>query len=174
MSKSDDLFTSINCVFDTIVAYLMPFYLAGAKGDTKLARNTILELVRVYRTATPAEIELAGRIMGLSAAAADSLRLSMRPNLSDTMILRYRNNALALNRAAEKCQAALEAMQEGRQQSQPPAPEPRPKPAAPAPSHSIKEHAFAAMGHELQAMRAAAAAAPLKGAADDPGRGQRA
>ena len=127
---------SICCAFQTIVGNLTPFYLVAAGGSLAAAAQTILDLIRAYQPHDAAEIELAGRIVGLCAAAADSLRASMRAGLSDTKVLRYRGNAVALERAAEKTRAALAVMQQQRHEHQPPepaaAPDPRPATADPS------------------------------------------
>jgi hypothetical protein len=44
----------------------------------------------------------------------DNLRLSMNPDLSDTKVLRYRSNAVALSRAGEQCRKILTTMQANR------------------------------------------------------------
>ena len=155
MAASDTAYTEADCIFHTVAGYLMPFYLAGARGDTKLAQITIVSILRAYQAATPYELELAGRIIALNAAATDSLGRSMRPGLSDTMVLRYRNNALALTRTANKCQAELEAIQQ---------PLSEPEVAVPQPSQSTaaskaRSHPFATMAQELHVMQAAAAVA---------------
>jgi hypothetical protein len=74
-----------------------------------------------------------GRLVGLSAAAMDNLRLSMQADLSDTKVLQYRGNAVALGRLAEQCRKVLETMQTKRQQSAATRPMPQPLPAPVAP-----------------------------------------
>ena len=120
------------CLFDQILGFMLPFYLAAAGGDAKLARDAILELLDAYNSATATELELAGRIVGFSTVAMDNLRLSMQPDLSDAQILRYRSNAVALSRAAEQCRTILEGMQGKRKPADKPMAVPRPV-IAPAP-----------------------------------------
>jgi hypothetical protein len=44
----------------------------------------------------------------------DNLRLSMKPGLSDSLVLRYRCNAVTLSRSADQARTMLEALQAGR------------------------------------------------------------
>jgi hypothetical protein len=156
MTPTESDYTAIACIFDTVVANLIPYYLAAAKGDETAAARTVLALIKVHNPVDPPEIELAGRIIGFAAAASDNLRLSMRPGLSDAKVLRYRANAASLDRSAEKCRTALADMQTRRHErtqldDEPePAPVPSAKPTAPP-----KRPAFANMATELAAMRSA-------------------
>lgn len=107
------------CTFQTIIGFLLPFFLVGAAGDPGLAGAAIVELIEAYGAATVKELDLAGRIIGFSTVAMDSLRLSMSdPDMPDAKILRYRGNAVALSRMAEQCRTVLDAMQAKRQQTQ--------------------------------------------------------
>jgi hypothetical protein len=105
-----------DCLFATILGFMLPFYLAGAGGNVDVARAAIVELIEAYGAATAAELDLVGRQIGFSAAAMDNLRLSMRAGLSDTKVLQYRGNAVALSRSAEQCRKVLEVMQSKRDQ----------------------------------------------------------
>jgi hypothetical protein len=156
MSHSESQPDTIDCLFMTILNFLLPFYLAGAGGNAEIARIAIADLVEAYDAATVRELDLAGRLVGYSAAAMDSLRLSMRADLSDRKILQYRNNAVALGRLAEQSRLLLEAMQTRRQQAhaQHPMPHPRPAPVSPpkpsAPPHGrppAQPHAQAHPAH---------------------------
>jgi imidazolonepropionase-like amidohydrolase len=121
-----------DCLFEQILGFMLPFFLAAAGGDATLARDAILELLHAYDSATATELELAGRIVGFSTVAMDNLRLSMKPDLSDAQILRYRSNAVVLSRAAEQCRTILEVMQGKRKPLDKPLTVPRPA-IAPAP-----------------------------------------
>lgn len=131
----------VDCLFGTILGFMLPFYLAGSGGDVNVASAAILELIEAYSAATAAELDVVGRLLGFNAVAMDNLRLSMRSGLSDTKILQYRANAVALGRMADQCRKALEAMQTKREQYCETAgmphpgsmPEPRPAPIAPPP-----------------------------------------
>jgi hypothetical protein len=121
-----------DCIFEQILGFMLPFFLAAAGGDAGLAREAVAELVGAYDCATATELELAGRILGFSTVAMDNLRLSMKPEMPDTKILRYRSNAVALSRAGEQCRKILEVMQGKRKPSDKPVAVPRPA-IAPAP-----------------------------------------
>jgi hypothetical protein len=123
-----------DCLFAAILRFMLPFYLDGAGGNVDVARAAIVELIEAHGAATAAELDLVGRQIGFSAAAMDNLRLSMRAGLSDTKVLQYRGNAVALSRSAEQCRKVLEAKQSRREQQRgqaaraqsPPEPEPEP------------------------------------------------
>jgi hypothetical protein len=162
VSKPD----AADCIFEQILGFMLPFYLAAAGGEPGLAREAIGELVNAYDCGTPTELELVGRILGFSTVAMDNLRLSMQPEMSDAKILRYRSNAVALSRAGEQCRKILEVIQGKRKPADKPLAVPRPaiepapevrteKPRTPAPA---KEAPVAAGGvplfpMDLEAMR---------------------
>jgi hypothetical protein len=103
---------SSDCIFRTILDFMLPFFLAGAGGDVELARAAILELLDAYEPATMQELDLASRVIIFGIASMDNLRLSMSdPSMSDPVKLRYRSNAVALSRSAEQCRAMLEGRQ---------------------------------------------------------------
>ncbi|MDR3533298.1 MAG: hypothetical protein P4L90_22410 [Rhodopila sp.] len=134
MSSPEAIADTADCLFSTILGFMLPFYLAGARGNPKVARDAILELIDAYDAATPAELDLVGRLIGFSAASMDNLRLSMRPDLSDTKVLQYRSNAVALGRLAEQCRKVLDAIQTKREKEERKAasmPRPAPAPVAP-------------------------------------------
>jgi hypothetical protein len=118
----------IDCLFATILGVLLPFHLAAAGADPGLTRAAIIQLIDAYQSATAAELDQVGRMLGFSAAAMDNLRLSMRSGLSDRTVLQYRANAVALSRIAEQCRKTLEVMQSKREQTGETAPMPHPQP----------------------------------------------
>jgi hypothetical protein len=107
--------TPINCIRATICGFLIPFFLTAAGGNLEAARAAILELIDAYNACTITELDLVGRIVGFSIVAMDNLRLSMTQDLSDTKVLRYRSNAVALSRAAEQARHILMVLQETRE-----------------------------------------------------------
>jgi hypothetical protein len=117
MTQSDSSIATFECTFDTILGFLLPFYLAAAAGNPHLARAAIREMIDAYNASTPAELDLVGRIMGFSSAAMDNLRLSMAPELPDTKVLRYRCNAVTLSRASDSARKILETIQAKREQT---------------------------------------------------------
>jgi hypothetical protein len=111
---TDRTATTIDCISEFILDFLLPFFIAGAGGDDELGRAAILELAEAYDAVTAMELEVVGRLLGFSVVAMDNLRLSMKPDMSDTKVLRYRSNAVALSRAGEQCRKVLEVMQRNR------------------------------------------------------------
>jgi hypothetical protein len=136
--------TTTDCVFNTILDFLLPFFLVGARGNQDVATAAIRELIDTYNAGNPMELDLVGRIIGFSIASLDNLRLSMTAGLSDTKVLRYRCNAITLCRSSNTARTMLEATQAGRPVRQatprptvaaaPPAPKPVPVVQAPKPA----------------------------------------
>jgi hypothetical protein len=122
-----------DCLFSTILGFMVPFYLAGSGGDRGAAAGAVVELVASYVAATAPELDIVGRLVGFGAAAMDNLRLSMQAGLPDAKVLQYRGNAVALGRLAEQCRKVLEAMQTRRRKAAASRPMPRPRPAPVAP-----------------------------------------
>jgi hypothetical protein len=101
-----------DCIFRTVLDFMLPFFLAGAGGDVDLARAAILELLDAYAPVTMQELDLASRVIIFGITSMDNLRLSMSdPLMPDTVKLRYRSNAVALSRSAEQCRVTLEGVQ---------------------------------------------------------------
>ena len=124
--------TAIDCIFEHILGFMLPFLLSSAGGDANMVRTTIQDLAQAYNAATATELELVGRLLGFSIVAMDNLRLSMNRDMSDTKVLRYRSNAVALSRAGEQCRKILEVMQGNRKPAAKPMNIPSPS-IAPAP-----------------------------------------
>jgi hypothetical protein len=142
MSHASSQTNSIDCLFITILGAIVPFHLVGNDGDVATIQAAVLELVEGYAAANAPELDLVGRMIGFGTAVMDNLRLSARSGLSDSKILRYRSNAIALNRSAEQCRKTLEAMQAKRLQHDETATVPLPvRAAAPTPSqpHPLPE-----------------------------------
>jgi cell division septum initiation protein DivIVA len=128
---------SFECTFDTILRFMLPFFLTAAAGDPQIARATVNDLIQAYNASTAGELDLVGRVIGFSTAAMDNLRLSMAPGLSDTKVLRYRSNAVTLSRASDQARKILETVQAKQEQTrkiprpavvEAPAPQPVPAP----------------------------------------------
>ena len=114
MSLTEPPPNAFDVIFENILGFLLPFFLASAGGDVALGRAAIQELAEAYSVATATELELVGRLLGFSVVAMDNLRLSMDPEMSISMVLRYRSNAVALSRAGEQCRKILEVLQGNR------------------------------------------------------------
>jgi hypothetical protein len=138
MTQSDPNLTASECLFNTILGFMLPFFLAGAGGNRSIAAELIRTLIEAYNASTPIELDLAGRIIGFSTAAMDNLRLSIAANLSDTKVLRYRSNAVTLCRASDQSRKMLEALQEKRPVTRDvPRPTVAVAPAAPKPALAV-------------------------------------
>jgi hypothetical protein len=145
MNQQQPASPTVQCLRTTICGFLLPFFLSAAGGNLEAARAAILELIDAYNARTLAELDLVGRIVGFSIVAMDNLRLSMTEDMSDTKVLRYRSNAVALSRAAEQARQILRVLQENRENTQaiprptvapaaPPRPQPSRTPAALTPA----------------------------------------
>jgi hypothetical protein len=111
MTQADPSVPATGDVFETIVGFLLPFFLTAANGNPDRARAAIAELLGAYGASTATEHDLVGRIIGFSIVAMDNLRLSMTNGMSDTKALRYRCNAVTLGRASDRARTLLEASQ---------------------------------------------------------------
>jgi hypothetical protein len=174
MSDPDPHITPTECLFDLVFSFMLPIFLASAGGDIGLARQSIIDLLDAYQAATAAELELVARIISFSHAAIDSLRHAMRPDLPDNLALRFRANAVALNRSAEACRKALDVLQarradaERRQASQPVLPPHPTIPSRPSPVASAEPAPAEPARAEPAADPGAAAVFPLPDLSLDP------
>jgi hypothetical protein len=98
------------CLYGTVVGFMLPFFLTAAGENAEVARATILQLIDAYNATTAPELDLAGRIIGFSIVSMDNLRLSMTPDLSVTRVLQYRCNAVNLCRASINARKLLESL----------------------------------------------------------------
>ncbi len=94
-------------LLDFIVTFLAPMFLGVSGGDIGFARMAALETVSAYRAANQADLIAIAQIIACGLTALGSLSLSMADNLSLSMTLRLRGNAVALDRAAEHNRRAL-------------------------------------------------------------------
>ena len=85
-----------------IVTLIAPIFLGVTAGDVGLARLAALETVNDYRARNNADLIAVAQIVSFGLAALGSLCLSMADDLSLSMILRLRGNAISCNRAAEQ------------------------------------------------------------------------
>ena len=133
---TDQADPTFKCLLTTICGFMLPFFLVAAGGNADAARAAIIELIDAYNATTSTELDLVGRLLGFSIAAMDNLKLSMNDGLSDTKVLRYRSNAVALGRASEQVRKILQTLQEKRENTRViprPAVAPAPPITAPAP-----------------------------------------
>jgi hypothetical protein len=94
-------------LLDLIVAFLAPMFLSVSGGDIGFARMAAIETVNAYRARSSVDLIAIAQVIACGLTALGSLSLSMADNLSLSMTLRLRGNAVALNRAAELNRRAL-------------------------------------------------------------------
>jgi hypothetical protein len=87
----------------TLIGILLaPVFLAVTNGDLTLARLAALHAINDYRARNQADLIAVAQIVGFGLAALGSLNLSLADDISLSMTLRLRGNAVACNRAAEQ------------------------------------------------------------------------
>jgi hypothetical protein len=90
-----------------IVTLLAPTFLGVTAGDLTLARMAAIETINDYRARNNADLIAIAQIIACGLAALGSLSLSMDDDISLSMTLRLRGNAVALNRSAEQNRRVL-------------------------------------------------------------------
>jgi hypothetical protein len=85
-----------------VVTLLAPMFLIDIDGDIKFARMAALETLNAHRARNHVDLIAIAQIIASGLAALGSLSLSMADDLSLSMVLRLRGNAVALNRVAEQ------------------------------------------------------------------------
>jgi hypothetical protein len=90
-----------------IVAFLAPMFLSVAGGDINFARAAAIETINAFRVRSNADLLSVAQIIAFGLAALGSLSLSMADDLSTSMVIRLRANAVSANRASEQCRRAL-------------------------------------------------------------------
>ena len=92
-----------------IAAFLAPMFLGVSGGDVGLARTAAVETLNAYCARNNADLIAIAQIIACGLTALGSLSHSTADNLSLSMTLRLRANAVALNRVAEQNRRALRA-----------------------------------------------------------------
>jgi hypothetical protein len=92
-----------------VVAFLAPMFLTASGGDLTFARLAAIQTIEAYRARSQADLITIAQIIACGLAALGSLGLSMADDLSVSMVLRLRANAVALNRAADQNRRTLAA-----------------------------------------------------------------
>lgn len=90
-----------------IVTLLAPIFLGVTGGDIGLARIAAAETIDDFRARNQMDLIAVAQIIANGLAAVDSLSRSMEDDLSLSMTLRLRGNAISLNRAAEQNRRVL-------------------------------------------------------------------
>lgn len=90
-----------------ILTLLAPLFLVESGGDIQVARMAALETVNAYRASNHLNLIAVAQIIACNLTALGSLGLSMADDISLSMLLRLRGNAVALNRSAEQSRRVL-------------------------------------------------------------------
>ncbi|HEX4365300.1 MAG TPA: hypothetical protein VH023_00650 [Rhodopila sp.] len=97
-----------NPLMALIVALLAPTFLGVTAGDLTLARMAAIQTINDYRARNHADLIAIAQIIACGLAALGSLSLSMDDDISLSMTLRLRGNAVALNRSVEQNRRVLQ------------------------------------------------------------------
>jgi hypothetical protein len=90
-----------------IATLLAPAFLCVTGGDLTLAHMAAIETVNDYRARNNVDLIAIAQIIACGLAALGSLSQSMEDDISLSMTLRLRGNAVALNRSAEQNRRVL-------------------------------------------------------------------
>jgi hypothetical protein len=91
-----------------IVTLLAPIFLGVTAGDLTLARMAALHTINDYRARNHVDLIAIAQIIACGLAALCSISRSMDDDISLSMTLRLRGNAVALNRSAEQNRRVLQ------------------------------------------------------------------
>jgi hypothetical protein len=141
-------------LMNLIAALLAPMFLCVTAGDINLARLAAIETIHTYQARNHADLIAVAQIIACGLAVLASLSQSMEDEISLSMTLRLRGNAVALNRSAEQNRRSLK--QPLRDDPTPYHPELPPEP----------EPEFAADPTSAESLLSAAAAQQLAAEAD--------
>ncbi len=90
-----------------VIVLLTPLFLGVTGGDVGLARAAAIETIDSCRIRNQADIVAVAQMIAFGLAAPGSLSLSMADDISVSMTLRLRGNAVSCDRAAEHNRRAL-------------------------------------------------------------------
>jgi hypothetical protein len=90
-----------------IITLLAPTFLVASGGDIYFARVAALDTVNAYRARDHADLIAIAQIIACGLTGLGSLSLSMADDISLSMTLRLRGNAVALSRVAEQNRRTL-------------------------------------------------------------------
>jgi hypothetical protein len=90
-----------------VVAFLTPILLVATGGDRSQATAMAVETINAHTARNPADLLLVGESIALGLGVLGSIGLSMAENIPIDQILRLRNNAASLHRAADRCRRAV-------------------------------------------------------------------
>jgi hypothetical protein len=78
MSTTDHDVAYIDCLFETILGVLLPFFIVGAGGNADIARAAVRELIDACNASTPTELDLVGGRFGEAGRGGITLWLPAR------------------------------------------------------------------------------------------------
>ena len=108
-----------SAIFDTVVGYLAPLFLAGAGGDVTAARQAASHALAAYHVETEEELRLAAEVISFRLQALDALGQAASPDAPLSIILRLRGSAVSLGRQSHKAQRRLDQLRTVRPASTP-------------------------------------------------------
>ncbi len=94
-------------LMNLVVTILAPIFLGVTGGDIGLARMAAVETIDDFRARNHMDLIAVTQVITNGLAAVDSLCRSMTDDLSVSVTLRLRGNAISLNRAVEQNRRAL-------------------------------------------------------------------
>ena len=97
----------VDILTNLIVTLLAPMFLTAAGGDIAFARMAAAQTVNAYRIRNDADLIAVAQIIAFGLAALGSVCLSMADDISPSMTLRLRGNAVALDCSVERNRRAL-------------------------------------------------------------------
>jgi hypothetical protein len=97
-----------NPLLTLIVTILAPTFLGVTAGDLTLARMAAIQTIDDYRARNHADLIAIAQIIACGLASLGSLSQSMDDDISLSMTLRLRGNAVALNRSVEQNRRVLQ------------------------------------------------------------------
>jgi hypothetical protein len=99
--------TPTNALMNLIVAFIAPVFLGITGGDLTMARMAAIQTINDYRARNQVDLIAIAQIILCGLAALGSLSRSMDDDISLSMLLRLRGNAVSLNRSAEQNRRVL-------------------------------------------------------------------
>jgi hypothetical protein len=101
MSAPESAFPDTNLV-NLIIALLTPMFLWATEGDIRLARIAAAQTLNEHRVATRLSLFTVAKMIAFDIATLSSLSQSMYEDISISLGLRLRGNAVSLDRSGER------------------------------------------------------------------------
>jgi hypothetical protein len=97
-----------NLLLELVLIFLTPMFLYVSDGDLPRARQAAVETLNAYGARSLLGMVIAAKIIAYEIAALASLSQSLTDDISPQLALRFRGNAVSLDRAADRNRALLE------------------------------------------------------------------